>query len=60
MNDSSRIEINKRMIGKTIKVLENEYEWLGEIIDVKDQDTFIVSNGDALVPVDIFDVRSID
>jgi len=60
MNDSSKLEINKRMIGKTIKVLDNEFEWLGEIVDVKDQDTFIVSNGDSLVAVDIFDVRSID
>ena len=60
MNDSNKLEINKRMIGKTIKVLDNEFEWLGEIVDVKDQDTFIVSNGDSLVVVDIFDVRSID
>lgn len=60
MNDSNKLEINKRMIGKTIKVLDNEFEWLGEIVDVKDQDTFIVSNGDSLVAVDIFDVRSID
>lgn len=59
MNDL-KIEINKKMIGKTVKVLEHEYQWIGEIVDVKDENTFIVSNGDGLIPVDIFNIRSID
>ena len=56
MND--KIEINKRMIGKRVKVLDEEFEWVGEVVDVKDAETFIVSNGTTLVAVDIFDIRS--
>jgi hypothetical protein len=55
-----KIEINKKLIGKTVKVLESEYEWLGEVVDVRDEDTFIISNGDTLVAVDIFNIRSVD
>jgi hypothetical protein len=56
MND--KIEINKRMIGKRVKVLDEEFEWVGEVVDVKDAETFLVSNGTTLVAVDIFDIRS--
>jgi hypothetical protein len=59
MNDS-KIQINRRLIGKTIKVLDSDFEWVGEVVDVKDADTFIVSNGESLVSVDIFNVRSVD
>jgi hypothetical protein len=59
MNDS-KIQINRRLIGKTIKVLDSDFEWVGEVVDVKDEDTFIVSNGESLVSVDIFNIRSVD
>lgn len=57
---SKKLEINKKLIGKTIRILDQEGEWVGEVVDVKDEDTFIVSNGNTLVAVDIFDVRSLD
>jgi hypothetical protein len=57
---SKRLDINKKLIGKTIRILDQEGEWVGEVVDVKDEDTFIVSNGNTLVAVDIFDVRSLD
>lgn len=57
---SKRLDINKKLIGKPIRVLDSEGEWVGEVVDVKDEDTFIVSNGNTLVAVDIFDVRSLD
>jgi hypothetical protein len=57
---SKRLDINKKLIGKHIRVLDSQGEWVGEVVDVKDDDTFIVSNGNTLVAVDIFDVRSLD
>ena len=57
---SKRLDINKKLIGKSVRVLDSDGEWAGEVVDVKDEDTFIVSNGNALVAVDIFDVRSLD
>lgn len=59
MNDA-KIQVNKRLIGKTIKVLDSDFEWVGEVVDVKDEDTFLVSNGETLVSVDIFNIRSVD
>jgi hypothetical protein len=57
---SKRLDINKKLIGKSVRVLDSDGEWVGEVVDVKDEDTFIVSNGNTLVAVDIFDVRSLD
>jgi hypothetical protein len=57
---SKRLDINKKLIGKPVRVLDSDGEWVGEVVDVKDEDTFIVSNGNTLVAVDIFDVRSLD
>ena len=59
MNDA-KIQANKRLIGKTIKILNSDFEWTGEVIDVKDESTFLVSNGETLIAVDIFDIRSAD
>lgn len=56
----SKLEINSRLVGKTVKVLDPDGEWIGEVTSVKDEDTFIVSNGDTLVSVDIFDIRSLN
>jgi hypothetical protein len=57
---SKRLDINKKLIGKPVRVLDSDGEWVGEVVDVKDEDTFIVSNGNTLVAVDIFDLRSLD
>ena len=57
---SKRLDINKKLIGKPVRVLDSDGEWVGEVIDVKDEDTFIVSNGNTLVAVDIFDIRSLN
>ena len=59
MNDA-KIQANKRLIGKTIKILNSDFEWTGEVIDVRDESTFLVSNGETLVPLDIFDIRYVD
>ena len=56
----SKLDINSRLVGKTVRVLDPDGEWVGEVASVKDEDTFLVSNGNTLVAVDIFDVRSLD
>jgi hypothetical protein len=56
----NRIEINKRLIGKPVKVLNSENEWFGTVVSVEDEETFSISDGEKLRSVDIFDIRSLD
>ena len=53
-----RIEANKKMIGKSVLVMDESGEWLGEVVGVKDADTFLVRNDTQTVEVDIYDIRS--
>ena len=56
----TKLDINSRLVGKTVKVLDPDGEWAGEVIAVKDEHTFLISNGNALIAVDIFDIRSLN
>jgi hypothetical protein len=56
----TKLEINKKMIGKPVKVLEQENDWVGYVVSVEDECTFKVSDGEKVAIVDIFDIRSID
>jgi hypothetical protein len=56
----TKLDINSRLVGKTVRILDPEGEWVGEVTAIKDQDTFLVSNGNTLVAVDIFDIRSLN
>jgi hypothetical protein len=56
----TKLDINSRLVGKTVRVLDPDGEWVGEVTAVKDQETFLVSNGNTLVAVDIFDIRSLN
>lgn len=58
--NTARIEVNKRLIGKPVKVLESGEEWFGTVVSVEDEDTFSVSDGEKIRKVDIFDIRSLD
>lgn len=60
MND--KVEINKKLIGKSVKVLDGTEEngWVGLVTDVIDAETFIVTTEGSTVKVDIFDIRSLD
>ena len=60
MDNENKIEINKRMVGKTVLVLDNGSDWTGVVSGVLDASTFQVldSKGNNK-PVDIFDVRSL-
>ena len=56
---NEKIEVNKKAVGKVAKVLDRTGEWEGQIVGVKDDETFLVKN--LLVPipleVNIFDLR---
>lgn len=52
-----RIEVNKRLIGKTVLVSDGD-EWYGEVLEVLDADTFVIKKGGIPVKVDIFDIRN--
>ena len=58
--NQDKIDVNKKLIGKTVKVVGSGKEWTGQVIGVEDENTFSVNNGKELVYVDIFDIRSLD
>lgn len=55
-----KIEVNKKLIGKSVKVIDGESDWIGFVVDVINEETFLVSNGAISFEVDIFNIRSID
>lgn len=58
--NQSKIEVNKKLIGKTVKVVSSDKAWTGQVVGVEDENTFSITNGKELVFVDIFDIRSLD
>jgi hypothetical protein len=52
-----KIEINKELIGKTVSVMEDGSFWVGEVIDVKNENTLLVKESNMIHEVDIFDIR---
>ena len=60
MTDSEKLDYNRKMIGKTIQVLDkNGNHWIGEVRSVEDESTFSVTNNFGVARlVNIFDVRS--
>ena len=60
MEKNDKLEFNKKMIGKTVLVLEQGSNWTGIVNEVVDSDTFRITNIKGRnKKVDIFDVRSI-
>jgi len=60
--DPTRIlEIHKRMIDKTVKVLEGNFSWIGRVVDVVDEQNFSIRRNRESVPqtVNMFNIRSI-
>ncbi len=56
--EQERMEVNARLLGKTVMVVKNDEEWFGEVLEVIDPDTFLLRKGTMLVRVDIFDIRN--
>ncbi len=56
---NDKLEINKRMIGKSVWVFRpDENGFFGEIMDALDEETFLVRKGTQTFRVNIFDIRS--
>tara|TARA_Y100000361_G_scaffold24217_1_gene19286 strand:+ start:565 stop:750 length:186 start_codon:yes stop_codon:yes gene_type:complete len=58
--DNSKVDINKKMVGKTVLVVSEGNNWTGVVSDVLDEKTFKITNikGENK-SVDIFDIRSV-
>tara|TARA_B100000214_G_scaffold366454_1_gene335427 strand:+ start:57 stop:242 length:186 start_codon:yes stop_codon:yes gene_type:complete len=58
--DNSKVDINKKMVGKTVLVVSEGNNWTGVVSDVLDEKTFKVTDikGENK-SVDIFDIRSV-
>jgi hypothetical protein len=60
MEKNDKLEFNKKMVGKTVLVLEQGSNWTGIVNEVVDKNTFRITNiKGSNKNVDIFDVRSI-
>jgi|APGre2960657404_1045060.scaffolds.fasta_scaffold289760_2 hypothetical protein len=60
MNEA-KIEANKKLIGKTVRVLDEEgIDWIGSVVSVEDESTFKVTDGEMVCLIDIFNIRSVD
>ncbi len=57
---SEKIEINKRMIGKTVKVAPpTGMSWTGEVSSVVDEETFVITDAEGeSQKVNIHEIRS--
>jgi hypothetical protein len=55
------LEIHKKMIDKTVKVLEGNFSWIGRVVDVLDEENFSVkkSRDSEAQTVNMFDIRSL-
>ena len=58
--DNSKVEINRKMVGKTVMVVSQGAHWTGVVSDVLDEKTFKVTDIKGQdKSVDIFDIRSV-
>jgi len=53
--------IDRRMIDKTVRVLEGSYTWIGKVIDVVDTENVLVKRNRDAEPktINMFDIRSL-
>lgn len=55
------LEIHRRMVDKTVKVIEGNFSWIGRVVDVIDEQNFSVRKSRESTPqtVNMFDIRSL-
>jgi len=59
-NLADKLLANEKMLNKTVLVVSKDGNWTGEIVKVKDVETFLIKRGDGLLQdVDIYDIRSL-
>jgi|TARA_R100000700_G_scaffold39967_1_gene54176 hypothetical protein len=60
-NAEKVLEIHRRMVDKTVRVLEGSHSWIGKVMDVVDTDHFLIRRNKDSEPkkINIFDVRSL-
>jgi hypothetical protein len=51
-------QANSRMLGKLVKVVDPEGDWAGEVVGVKNEDTFLVKRNEFVIEVSMFDIRN--
>lgn len=57
----NKIEFNKRMIGKRVSLLNMQELTIGKILEVLDEDNFIVETPDGeKITASIYDIRSLE
>tara|TARA_B100001939_G_C16841304_1_gene573221 strand:+ start:808 stop:1005 length:198 start_codon:yes stop_codon:yes gene_type:complete len=57
----NKIEFNKRMVGKKVSLLNMQDLTIGKILEVLDEDNFIVETPDGeKITASIYDIRSLE
>ncbi len=60
--DTNKVmDIHRRMVAKTVRVLEGPYSWIGNVIEVVDTAHFLVKRNKESEPkkINMFDIRSL-
>ena len=58
----NKIDYNKKMVGKSVWVIDSPKSWMGTVENVLDEETFVVKNAikSTIHNVNIYDVREIN
>ena len=55
------LEIHRKMVDRTVRVLEGSHSWIGKVMDIVDTDHFLVRRNRDSEPkkINMFDIRSL-
>lgn len=58
----NKIDFNKKMLGKKVSVETNGEPWVGQIVEIVDEDNFAVLSSftGKIQTISIYDIRSLD
>jgi hypothetical protein len=60
--DTERVlDIHRKMVDKTVRVLEGSYSWIGKVVEIVDSENFLIKRNRESDPkqVNMFDIRSL-
>jgi hypothetical protein len=60
-NTDKVLEIHRKMVDKTVRVLDGSYSWIGKVVDIVDKDNFLVRRNKDSEPkeINMFNIRSL-
>lgn len=55
------LDIHRKMVDKTVRVIDGSYSWIGKVVDIVDSENFLIKRSRENDPkqVNMFDIRSL-